>query len=1836
MIKDRCPANGSSLRRRSLFGFLYAIGAFGTVLAGPLPSGADVAAGSASVATAGAVMTVRQTTDRAVVNWDRFSIAPGHAVNFAQPSASSVILNRVVGGESSLIQGALTSNGHVFLLNPNGILFAPTAQVSVGGIVASTLAMADADFLAGRYALAGTSSAAVINEGNIVARRDGRGGFVLLVAAKVVNEGAIKAEQGSVILAAAGKVTINLGGRVSLKVEQGTLDALVVNGGAIIAPGGDVLLVAAAAADLPSATVNQVGIIEAQTLVTGEQGSIRLMADMQGGVVRVSGRLDVSAPAGGDGGFIETSAGTVAVADGAIVSAFAPFGQTGRWLLDPDVINIAVGGAGTLSGLPATGESTISPTALNAALSLADVDLQAKSHIDFRSQFTYVGSRDAVLGLYAPEVNLGADLSSASAKLSLNFGGVYPGNSTNYAGNVYLYDAATGATTTRTLMTNGGSVVFNGNLGGSQNFTIFAGAGSVTHNGLVDGNFNALATTVSGSIWLDFKPGHPDALVLIDYTTQQVFSNGVPIAYTGTMPVGFIRIPAQVLQLNAQNSVHGTPVSCVFTLTDGSTVSLTPLPNGHVVIPALMQVTKVEYYTANASAANFAVNPVTYDTLVAATKVHQYVVKAASVTLGSVATVAVDGDIAFVAGRFVNHAGMAALTPGPGLTWRVWSSNLNPFDPSTGDEIGGLVYDYKQYDLAYTLAGVGLPLLGGNGLIYTFAPHLGVSLVGSITKPYDGLATAANISVINYAVTGAVGGDTVTLGGALPSSGTYSISHDVGSGLPVMVTGLAPTLAASNRAGQAPVYGYRLSSTSASGNVGIITPVGLTISTRPASKTYDGQAYAGGNGVTYVGFVNGETVAVLNGTLSYAGSSQGARNVGSYALLAGGLTSGNYTVIYAGSNLTISKAGLTISANPASKTYDGQVYAGGNGVAYNGFVPGETSSVLGGTLGYTGSSQGAKNVGSYGLTPGGLTSGNYAIIYAGSNLTVGPAGLTISANPASKTYDGQVYAGGNGVAYNGFVPGETPSVLGGTLGYTGSSQGAKDVGSYGLTPGGLTSGNYAIIFAGSNLTVGPAGLTISANPASKTYDGQLYAGGNGVTYNGFVPGETSSVLGGTLGYTGSSQGAKDVGSYGLTPGGLTSGNYAIIYAGSNLTVGPAGLTISANPANKTYDGQVYAGGNGVTYNGFVPGETPSVLGGTLTYAGSSQGAKDVGSYGLTPGGLTSGNYAIIYAGSNLTVGPAGLTISANPASKTYDGQVYAGGNGVTYSGFVPGETPAVLGGSLTYGGAAQGAKNPGSYALNAAGLTSGNYVIQYVGNLLTIEQGANTVDPIPWLLPPVKPKPFVLLTQTLDPSSPDFHVGGLNYVYVDLPGLISAAKAAAYARLEEPDLGVLKYDGGALLVRRSPLVITSADVIKIYDTLAYAGGGVTYADFIKGETAASLGGKLAYGGTSQGATGAGTYTKTATGQTSANYDITYIDGTLLVKKAPLTITSSDEVKVYDALAYLGGAGVTYLGLLGAQRASALGGVLAYGGTAQGAVGAGTYTLTASGQTSPNYDLSYVGGRLLVSKAPLEITSAGTTKVYDALAYLGGSGVTYLGLLGGQTSSVLGGKLVYGGTSQGAVGAGSYTMTASGQTSPNYELTYVGGTLLVNKAALMVTSSDVSKVYDAIPYVGGGGVIYSGLVGGQTSAVLGGTLAYGGSAQGAVMPGTYVLIPRGYTSSNYAITYRGGTLTIKPAGVAVAAAPPLRSQVNPDLFAALTPVFDVRPIGPEGNYLEKPFTQAMTPAEAARARNAEVMLLAIDAGAPLDVASAPRLLRPTVKVRVIKGGVNLGKGVIIAE
>ena len=121
-----------------------------------LPTGGEVTAGGGQISQTGTQMTISQQTAKMAIDWQGFNIGQNEAVHFAQPDASAIALNRVVSQNPTTILGQLQANGQVFVLNPNGVLFAPSAQVSVGGLVASTLGLSNQDFLAGPgYVVAG-------------------------------------------------------------------------------------------------------------------------------------------------------------------------------------------------------------------------------------------------------------------------------------------------------------------------------------------------------------------------------------------------------------------------------------------------------------------------------------------------------------------------------------------------------------------------------------------------------------------------------------------------------------------------------------------------------------------------------------------------------------------------------------------------------------------------------------------------------------------------------------------------------------------------------------------------------------------------------------------------------------------------------------------------------------------------------------------------------------------------------------------------------------------------------------------------------------------------------------------------------------------------------------------------------------------------------------------------------------------------------------------------------------------------------------------------------------------------------------------------------------------------------------------------------------------------------------------------------------------------------------------------------------------------------------------------------------------------------------------------
>ena len=352
--------------------------------AAQVPTGGTVTQGTAAIQNVSPTQQViTQGSNRAVINWQSFSIGQSSSVQFVQPGAGAVVLNRVTSANPSSILGSLSANGQVFLVNPYGVYFSPTARVDVTGLMATTLNIRDSDFMMGNYAFSRDSlspaNARVVNEGNIFARP---GGYVVLAGDYAANRGTIEARGGSVVLASGNRMTLDLhgDGLVSLAVNEKTVSdlAAVENAGQIIADGGRVMMTAAVARDLTGTVVNNTGIIQARGTVERD-GAIYLTGS--GGDVSSSGKLDASGARGGQ--VAVQSSGTTLVSGTVDASGSAAAGGNVQILGD----RVGLIDSASVNASGATGGGTV----------LVGGDFQGKNADVQNAQRTYVGPNATIM-----------------------------------------------------------------------------------------------------------------------------------------------------------------------------------------------------------------------------------------------------------------------------------------------------------------------------------------------------------------------------------------------------------------------------------------------------------------------------------------------------------------------------------------------------------------------------------------------------------------------------------------------------------------------------------------------------------------------------------------------------------------------------------------------------------------------------------------------------------------------------------------------------------------------------------------------------------------------------------------------------------------------------------------------------------------------------------------------------------------------------------------------------------------------------------------------------------------------------------------------------------------------------------------------------------------------------------------------------------------------------------------------------------------------------------------------------------------------------------------------
>ena len=1099
--------------------------------ASDLPSGGTVVGGQGNIQSSGKTLTVNQGSQNMAINWQDFSIAEGHTVNFNQPNAQAAALNRVTGNQVSDIRGALNANGRVFLVNPNGVMFSSTARVNVGSLVTSTLDISTEDFMAGNYRFEGASANAIINQGNITSAE---GGVVAMIAAKIINTGSITTPKGSTLMGAGSRVTLDLGGPVKIEVEEALLDTYIEQGGAIRADGGLVYLTAKAAGELASSVINHTGITEARTLATGEDGRIMLMGDMDSGQVQVAGTLDASAPDGGDGGFIETSAANVEIADGAVVTTKAIAGQTGEWLIDPVDITIASSG-GNVTGTAiasalklnnVTLDTTGTGSCSNVSCSYTGTDgnIFVKDNIQVIS-----GGTDTTLTLKAYRniiIDPTVTISSTSGKLNTVFWARAGATTDSQVGSVWLQEGSS-------VSTNGGDITIGGGTnpmaeyalgdsgsgGSAENNAIYRGAaingdlsaegGNISIRGKGNTTGSARGVSIAGDI---STTGAGDISI---YGHADLYSDAVAIGDSASAindKDGHVSTDTGTIYIQGQKA-SGKSIN----VNNGSSIS----SNGKVVLRGL-----------GGEISSGGSDYVKADQLL--------IIDASQVTLNSTQT-----DLNTLAFVSIGNGGLS-VTDKDDLT------------------IGTVSWSSIDYQGIQATGTINVSTLSGNLLINENLSTDSISssaiVLNAGKNTGAGTATGGDIQVSGASISSGSGGRALLYTGSL--SGSTGLTGLIGSGSgrfrynsDESSQGYTAALGASG------LYAlYREQPTISVGAQDEVITYGDSL---PAYSTVQS------------GYVNGDTDGLTNGTSSWttaAGttSTSGHRFVGNYDVqYNGGLTSAlGYDFIdntASTGELIVEKRALSLTAGSLTandKVYDGTVEVNVNtGTAsFSGSISGDDLTVASATGAFADKNAGTdKSVTITGLSLGGTDAGNYTLANttASTTASIGQKAITVSGiTAADKTYDATTTATVDATGATGWIKGDDIQVSA-SGSFTDKHAGTDKTVTLTTQYTGNDVDNYVITDqAATAASIDPRKVLVSANSQMKT-GGQVDPNLTYRTSCGDFSGECGLVNGDQLTGMLSRQPGETVGHYTINRGTLANSDYAITFAPAYLEITPA-------------------------------------------------------------------------------------------------------------------------------------------------------------------------------------------------------------------------------------------------------------------------------------------------------------------------------------------------------------------------------------------------------------------------------------------------------------------------------------------------------------------------------------------------------------------------------------------------------------------------------------------------------------------------------------------------------
>ena len=1770
-------------KRRTLMAVALTVTSVGSITAQAGPTGGQVTSGSGVITQSGSTTTINQSSANLALNWNTFNIAPQETVNFVQPSASAIAVNRILDPNGSQIFGHLNANGQVFLINPNGILFGEGAQVNVGGLVASTL---DLNASVGdTKSFGGSGTGSVINKGMINAAN---GGYVALLGNHVANQGTISAQLGTVALGAGSAVTLTFDGNslVHLQVDESVLNSLAENGGLIRADGGQVIMTAGAKDSLLASVVNNGGIIEART-VENRDGTITLLGGMAAGTVNVGGTLDASAPTGGDGGAIETSAAHVQVADSAHITTAAVAGKTGNWLVDPTDFTVASSGGditgATLSSELASTSVTLASTSGHAsgngdifvddAVSWSantTLTLNAVRNIQINNSITATGNTAGLVLTYGSGDNYYVN----GAKITLS--GATP--SLTIAGQAYTVINSLGVqsdTTSTTLqgMLNNPS----GHYALGSDINASATSGWTAIQGLIGLNPIGTSTTPFSGVFAGFNHVISNLTVnyannsnigLFGYTSSGALIRDVGLSggtvngtdYVGQL-VGFnqgtISNSYATGTASDQHYLGGLVGNNTGTITSsyatGAVSSLNKIVGGLVGLNS--GTISNSYATGTVTGPNKMIGGLVGEN--------------GGTIIDSYSTGKVGGATSQIGGLVGYNVGTTGTTGT--VTNSFWDITTSAQTTSAGGT--GMTTAQMQtladFTSATTANGSVNPAWDFNG-VWQMTDGTSYPLLRSFLTPI--IVTAGNVTeTYNAAIWN--GSDTYTCStGNCSLLGTATFGGTAASAINVGTYAIVPSGLYSTQQGYSITY--------VAGQLSI-TPAPLTITGLTAgNKVYNTTTADTLSGTAKVTPLGSDSITLSGtGVGTFASKNVGtgkAVTVTGYTI--SGAAASNYALVEpVGLTASITPASLTVSGVSASnKVYDATLTDTLTGTASVAALSGDSV-----TLGGTGTGTFAsKNVGTgkavtvTGYTLSGADAGNYTLVEpTGLTANVTAASLIVTGITAgNKVYDTTLTDTLSGTATVTAISGDSVSIGGtGTATFASKNVGTgKAVTVTGYTLSGADAADYTL--------VEPTGLTANITPASLTVTG---VAASSRVYNATVTdtltgtatvsalGSDSVALGGTGTGTFASKNVgtgKAVTVAGYTLSGADSGNYILVQPiGLTANVTPASLTVTGvSAANKVYDTTLTDTLSGTATVTAISGDSVTVGGtGSATFASKNVGTgKAVTVTGYTLSGADASNYTLVE--------PTGLTANVTPASLTVTGvtgtnKVY---NGTLTDALSGTATITALGSdSVALGGSGTGtfaSKNVGTgKAVTVTGYTisgadSGNYtLLQPTGLTANVTAASLTVTGVS-----ASSKVYdTTLTDTLTGTATVTAISGDSVVLGGTGTATFASKNVGNGKavavtgytLSGADAGnytLVEPTGLTANITPASLTVTGVSATnKVYDTTltdtlsgtaavtALSGDSVTLSGSGSGTFASKnvgTGKAVTVTGYSLSGADAGNYTLVQPSGLSAN-----------VTPANLTVTGvSATSKVYDATltdALTGTATVTALG----SDSVALGGTGTATFTSKN-VGTGKsvavtgYTL--SGADASNYTLIEPAGLTAnITAASISVTGvSATNKIYDATVsdtLVGTATIAALGSdslsIGGTGTGVFANKNV--GTGK-AVTVTGYTL--SGADAGNYTLVQPTGlSANVTPASITVTGvSATNKVYDT--------TVADALAGTATVAALGSdSVTVGGTGTGVfasknVGSGKAVTVT-GYTLSG---TDAGNYTLVQPTGLSASITP----------------------------------------------------------------------------------------------